>query len=1096
MKLHAEKQPGVPRAAQAHAAARALLLAGLLMCCAAEARADCTGPSGAAGSMVYNEADSGMYFCQSTTWVALAGSGPWARSSTNDLYYTAGNVAIGSTTPSTGTGGLMKLDVEGPLGATKFCDKDGNNCFTAGGGGGSVVTGTGTLNYITKWTGTGSLGNSLLFDNGTNVGIGTATPGALLEVTGAGNKSVLVNWTATAATPSNLAETRNFYAYAYAPMRAANPYGMYITHFSPGGYPGIQGVDSSDAANAFLLQPYGGNVGIGTASPSSRLDIADGVLTLSSGEVLRADSGYVVTDGDAGFMVRQGGSNKVVLNGTSWRGESDNTIDLGLSTKRWRDLWTNGLTVTGGNVGIGDSTPDSGTGGQLLLDVEGPVGATKFCDQGGNNCFTTATVGGGVSGAGSGTANYIAKWTSGSAIGNSIIYDNGTNVGIGTAGAASYKLQAQGDIYANGGWLRVSGNSGLYFESWGGGWNMTDGTWIRSYNAKPVYMAAGYDSAAASGVNCGGGLGGGYTFQVCGSTLGDIFYDRNNAAYYLDPASTSITNDMRAAAFYYKDNTAYGFIGASVYADTINTGSAGDPLELNYYRAGDIRFTGGDQTMALNRLVYPGSNSGLTDYQKSYYLASNASYGLYTNTSMYFAGGTYAPARVQATIFYDWDNTGYYVDPNGSSYTNYFGRNYGFNWTEYDWNNSAYYVDPNNTSIYNDLRANIFYDYGNTGYYVDPNGNSRVANVQTDAVLLNWPGYNGVAEATGHYIWPGSYDRAWQQSWYLRSGPDWGLYTNTSLNAAGSLYSADALVLVRDRWLGSNYYGSNGDMYLTWKSKWLSTDLSDLWAAFGNYLTLNTWQSNHYSGSDGAEYATIFYDTNNSGYYSDPNGVSRLNDVRPNIIYDPDNTGYYIDINSTSRMNEIQADRVYGFSDIRSPIFYDYNNTGYYLNPDSTSHLWRADIHIVYPDVMFDMANSGYYIDMNATSRINYMIFDNAYSYGWMQASAFYYASDKRLKENIRGLENGVDLVRRLRPVRYEWKRDHSADVGFIAQEVEGVLPELVKTDSEGMKSLEYGKLMAVLTAAVQTQQEEIERQNARIEELERRLSAVTAPGR
>jgi hypothetical protein len=47
------------------------------------------------------------------------------------------------------------------------------------------VTGTGTTNYLPKFTGTSTIGNSLVFDNGTNVGIGTASPGYLLDVAGA-----------------------------------------------------------------------------------------------------------------------------------------------------------------------------------------------------------------------------------------------------------------------------------------------------------------------------------------------------------------------------------------------------------------------------------------------------------------------------------------------------------------------------------------------------------------------------------------------------------------------------------------------------------------------------------------------------------------------------------------------------------------------------------------------------------------------------------------------------------------------------------------------------------------------------------------------
>jgi hypothetical protein len=62
------------------------------------------------------------------------------------------------------------------------------------------VTGTGTTNYLPKFTGASTIGNSLVFDNGTNVGIGTATPSYKLDVSGAiqtsvasGNGSLYIN---------------------------------------------------------------------------------------------------------------------------------------------------------------------------------------------------------------------------------------------------------------------------------------------------------------------------------------------------------------------------------------------------------------------------------------------------------------------------------------------------------------------------------------------------------------------------------------------------------------------------------------------------------------------------------------------------------------------------------------------------------------------------------------------------------------------------------------------------------------------------------------------------------------------------------------
>ncbi|MFN8397735.1 MAG: shufflon system plasmid conjugative transfer pilus tip adhesin PilV [Bacteroidia bacterium] len=64
------------------------------------------------------------------------------------------------------------------------------------------------------------------------------------------------------------------------------------------------------------------------------------------------------------------------------------------------------------------------------------------------------------------------------------------NVGIGTSTPA-YKLHTIGDIYANGGWFRVSGNQGLYWESWGGGFYMSDATWIRTYNNKNIWTGPG-----------------------------------------------------------------------------------------------------------------------------------------------------------------------------------------------------------------------------------------------------------------------------------------------------------------------------------------------------------------------------------------------------------------------------------------------------------------------------------------------------------------------------------------------------------------------------------------------------------------------------
>lgn len=65
--------------------------------------------------------------------------------------------------------------------------------------------------------------------------------------------------------------------------------------------------------------------------------------------------------------------------------------------------------------------------------------------------------------------------------------------------------------------------------------------------------------------------------------------------------------------------------------------------------------------------------------------------------------------------------------------------------------------------------------------------------------------------------------------------------------------------------------------------------------------------------------------------------------------------------------------------------------------------------------------------------------------------------------------------------------------IGFIAQEVEKVLPELVHTDTNGYKSVAYINVVPVLVEAVKTLKSESDRKDTRISELETRLAAIEA---
>jgi len=101
--------------------------------------------------------------------------------------------------------------------------------------------------------------------------------------------------------------------------------------------------------------------------------------------------------------------------------------------------------------------------------------------------------------------------------------------------------------------------------------------------------------------------------------------------------------------------------------------------------------------------------------------------------------------------------------------------------------------------------------------------------------------------------------------------------------------------------------------------------------------------------------------------------------------------------------------------------------------------------------------------------------------------------SDISLKENIRDLETGLTEVMALRPRRFDWKEEIKIPekniAGFIAQEVEQVLPELVcnyQYDTDKIKkALKMGDILPTLVKAIQEQQALITSLTARITALE-----------
>jgi trimeric autotransporter adhesin len=242
---------------------------------------------------------------------------------------------------------------------------NGNATWESPSGDGNV-TGSGTLNYIPKWTGSTGLGNSLIYDNGTNVGIGTSSPSTKLDViitggtigvrisgdstsdmlrvtqTGSGNALIIEDEGNPDSTPFTVTSDGKVYIGTTDPTSSILNVGgnshFYGNIFLNGttnraiqnSTPGRALINFATAGDSYFNN---GNLGIGTISPGSKLDI-----NASTGSTI----GLRVSGGSSVDMVRitqTGSGNAIIV-------EDDENPDS-----------TPFVVTSGGSVGIGIDSP-------------------------------------------------------------------------------------------------------------------------------------------------------------------------------------------------------------------------------------------------------------------------------------------------------------------------------------------------------------------------------------------------------------------------------------------------------------------------------------------------------------------------------------------------------------------------------------------------------------------------------------------------------------------------------------------------------------------------------------------------------------------
>lgn len=308
---------------------------------------------------------------------------------------------------------------------------------------------SGTTNYIPKFTGANSLGNSLIYDNGTNVGIGTNSPNRKLEISTTANGIPLRLQTDGSNTGIEfLGGSSNYNFFVGKQYNVSNAFEITPSTVAGG----------TTFSNPALVVNSSGNVGIGTTSPSRLLSLGGAAYV---DVVLKSTSASGVAGGGTLYFGNSSTDSSGILN-YEHGGNFMNFFTAGSERMR---------ITSSGNVGIGITSPS------VKLVVDGgssdytPIWA-KSALLAGSKYYSSLIAGYALTANQSAQFGYVYDTTTptnsyahitpfGSAEGSKFIVRADGNVGIGTT-APAYKLSV---LSANSvTWLEdTSGASGAVF---------------------------------------------------------------------------------------------------------------------------------------------------------------------------------------------------------------------------------------------------------------------------------------------------------------------------------------------------------------------------------------------------------------------------------------------------------------------------------------------------------------------------------------------------------------------------------------------------------------------------------------------------------
>jgi hypothetical protein len=249
------------------------------------------------------------------------------------------------------------------------------------------IDGSGTLNFVPKFTASKTLGDSRIFDNGTNVGIGTTNPSTRLQV----NSSIATNTVNTDGifrmmrpqAPNikweNIAQF-NIGSYAIAPSPNTNAFTRLDLALNDG-----EGV----ATNNIMTWQANGNVGIRNTAPTAALDINSSTIASNT---INADVTMLKMARPVNSGTKHPNIAQFNLGSHTAGGQSNTRLDLNLSNINDTDIANVMTWQANGNVGISTTAPISSFSNTSNV-IQGTNSTNAF-----NGGLTWSTLGSGFAG--------------------------------------------------------------------------------------------------------------------------------------------------------------------------------------------------------------------------------------------------------------------------------------------------------------------------------------------------------------------------------------------------------------------------------------------------------------------------------------------------------------------------------------------------------------------------------------------------------------------------------------------------------------------------------------------------------------------------